>query len=428
LYNQKNGCRFKKYNQGVQDMPLTDIQIRNAKPQDKPYILSDGGGLYVQITPSGGKLWRLKYRHAGKEKLLSFGSYPVISLADARQRRSDAKKLLASDIDPSEVKRNQKRQREFAAANSFEAVARDWLAGKKFASLAATTRKHKEQQLEQRVFPYIGKRPITEINPPEVLAVLRRIEVDSLNVAHKCKHSIGQIFRWAIEEGRAVSDPTRDLRTSLPPVNNTNFASPADAIDVCKKVGEYLRMFDGFAGSATVRAAINILPMLFCRTGELRAMKWEQLDLNAGEWRYTVTKTNTAHLVPLSRQAVEILRSIQPLTGHLVGGYVFTGGRTALKPISDAAINAAYRRLGIDTKTELTGHGWRSVARTLLHEKLGYPENVIERQLAHATKAANGTAYDRAQFIADRIPMMQAWSDYLDKLKQGAEIIEFKAA
>ena len=406
-------------------MPLTDIQIRNAKPTEKSYKLYDGGGLYLEVAKSGGKLWRMKYSYARKEKLLSFGSYPIISLADARKRRDDAKNLLANDTDPSEVKRIKKQQREIASANSFEAVTRDWLAGKYFTNLVESSRTKKISQLERYVFPYIGTRPIVELTAQEVLAVLRRIEnLNYPEVAHKTKNTIGQIFRWAIQEGRADRDPTRDLRDALQPRSSTNRASPADAIDVCVKVGEYLRMFDGFTGTLIVKAAIQILPYLFCRTGELRAMKWGQLDLDVAEWRYTATKTSTAHLTPLSRQAVAILRDIYPLTGHLVGGYVFTGGRTALKPISDAAINAAYRRLGIDTKTELTGHGWRSVARTLLHEKLGYPENVIERQLAHTTKAANGTAYDRAQFIADRIPMMQAWADYLDRLAKGADVIQ----
>jgi integrase len=403
-------------------MPLTDIQIRNAKPLDKPFILSDGGGLYIQITPSGGKLWRMKYRHAGKEKLLSFGKYPVVSLADARQHREDAKKLLANKTDPSEVKRVEKVQREIISANSFEAVARDWLNSKKFQSLVESTRTKKTSQLERYVFPYIGKRPITEISAPEILSALRKIEnLNYFEVAHKTKNSIGQVFRWAIEEGRAERDPTRDLKNALHPSTNKNFASPAGDIDACVKVGEYLRMFDGFNGTPIVEAAIKLLPRLFCRTGELRLMKWKDLDLDGAKWQFIAPKTKTEHLVPLSRQSIEILRALHPLTGQYE--YVFTGARSTKKPMSDAAINAAYQRLGINTQNELTGYGWRSIARTLLHQELKFAENVIERQLAHSTKTANGTAYDRAQFIADRVPMMQQWSDYLDQLKQGAKVI-----
>jgi len=410
-------------------MALSDIQIKKAKPTDKAFKLNDEKGLYLTVATSGGKLWRFDYSFAGKRKTLSIGSYPAVTLADARQRRDDAKRLLANDTDPSEVKRTQKQQLKIASANSFEAIARDWMKTSYFASLVETSRINKERQLEQRVFPFIGKRPITEITAQDILIVLRKIEaLNYPEVAVKVKSSIGQVFRYAIQEGHAERDLTQDLRGALQPSNPKHMASPADDINACQKVGEYLRMFDGFTGSYTVKLAIQLLPYLFCRTGELRGMKWQQLDLEAAQWRYIATKTKTAHLVPLSTQAVAILREIYPVTGHLVGGYVFSGARTSLKPISDAAINAAYRRLGIDTKTELTGHGWRSVARTLLHEKLGYPENVIERQLAHGTKAANGSAYDRAKFIDERIPMMQAWSDYLDKLKLGADVIPINRA
>jgi integrase len=238
------------------------------------------------------------------------------------------------------------------------------------------------------------------------------------------QQEIGQIIRYAIQTGRAISDPTSSLRGALPPIKQTHFASPAeDPV----KVGELLRTMEAFKGSPTVAAAIKILPMVFCRPVELRLMKWADLDLEAAEWRYIATKTNTPHLVPLTKQVIAILKDLYPLTGHLLGGYVFSGGRSSMRPMSDAAVNAAYRRLGIDTRTELTGHGWRSVARTMLHERLGYEPEVIERQLAHAVKDANGTAYNRTKFLDERRRMMQDWANYLDKLKIGAEVIPMRA-
>lgn len=401
-------------------MPLTDTAIRKAKPQDKPYKLADGGGMYLLINPNAAKLWRFKYRYAGKEKLLAFGGYPDLSLADARTRREEAKKLLADGIDPGEVKRIEKQQREIVSSNSFEAVARDWF-DRHLSKKAESTKAKVTSRMERFVLPYIGKRPISELTAPEILAVARRVETNSsLDTAHRVQQEIGQIIRYAIQTGRAVSDPTPALRGALPPVKQTHFAAPTEEP---AKVGELLRVMQAFKGSPTVAAAIKILPMVFCRPGELRLMRWADVDLEQAEWRYTATKTNTAHLVPLTRQAVAILKELHPLTGHLLGGYVFSGGRSAMRPMSDAAINAAYRRLGIDTRNELTGHGWRAVARTMLHERLGYDPEVIERQLAHAVKDVNGTAYNRTRFIDERRKMMQAWADYLDGLTKGASII-----
>jgi integrase len=405
-------------------MPLTDTTIRNAKPADKPYKLYDGGGLYIEITPSGGKLWRLKYRYAGKEKLQALGKYPAVSLSEARSRREEGKTLLADNVDPGEVKRIEKQRREVQAADTFEAVARDWF-DRHLSKKAESTKAKVISRMERFALPYIGNRPISEITAPDILLLVRRVETNSsLDTAHRVQQEIGQIIRYAIQTGRAVSDPTPALRGALPPVKQTHFAAPTEEP---AKVGELLRVMEAFTGSPQVAAAIKLLPMLFCRPGELRMMKWADVDLDAAEWRYTATKTNTAHLVPLTRQAVLILKDLQPLTGHLPGGYVFTGGRSSMRPMSDAAINAGYRRLGIDTRNELTGHGWRAVARTMLHERLGYEPEVIERQLAHAVKDVNGTAYNRTRFIAERRTMMQAWADYLDKLKKGAEVIPFRA-
>lgn len=405
-------------------MPLKDTTIRNAKPADKTYKLYDGGGLFIEITPSGGKLWRLKYRYAGKEKLQALGKYPAVSLSEARSRREEGKNLLALNVDPGEVKRIEKQRREVLAADTFEAVARDWF-DRHLSKKADSTKAKVISRMERFALPYIGNRPISELTAPDILLLVRRVETNSsLDTAHRVQQEIGQIIRYAIQTGRAVSDPTPALRGALPPIKQTHFAAPTEEP---AKVGELLRVMDAFTGSPQVAAAIKLLPMLFCRPGELRMMKWTDVDLEAAEWRYTATKTNTAHLVPLTRQAVSILKDLQPLTGPLPGGYVFTGGRSSMRPMSDAAINAGYRRLGIDTRNELTGHGWRAVARTMLHERLGYEPEVIERQLAHAVKDVNGTAYNRTRFIDERRTMMQAWADYLDKLKKGADVIPFRA-
>ena len=401
-------------------MALTDSAIKNAKIRDKSYKLSDSGGMYIEIAPSGGKLWRLKYRYAGKEKLLSLGQYPVVSLADARGKREDAKKYLASNIDPGLKKQQEKARRHMLAANSFEVITRQWFV-EDLATNSAGYQTKVIRLIERDVFPYIGSRPIAELSAPEILTVVKR--VDSLGkreTAHRVQQIIGQIIRHAIRNGLAQIDPTLSLRGVLQPVQAKHMAAPAeDPV----RVGEILRMFDAFKGGMVVYSALRLLPMLFCRPGELRKMRWEQLDLNNAEWRYTVSKTNTAHIVPLSTQAVSILEELEPLTKHLVGGWVFPSARASTTPMSDAAINAAYKRLGINTQDELTGHGWRAVARTMLHERLGFASEVIEHQLAHAVSDKLGTAYNRTMFINDRRRMMQEWADYLAKLKVGAEII-----
>lgn len=254
--------------------------------------------------------------------------------------------------------------------------------------------------------------------------MLRRIENRGvLETAHRAQQNIGQVIRYAIATGRAVNDPTQSLRGALPAYVPRHMAAPADDPQA---VGAILRSLDAFKGGPIVAPALRLLPYLFCRPGELRAMRWEQIDLDQAQWRYMVSKTKTDHLVPLSRQAVAILQDLHPLTGHLPGGWVFPGARSPLRPMSDAAINAAYRRLGIDTQNELTGHGWRAVARTILHERLGYEHAVIEHQLAHAVPDALGTSYNRTKFLDKRTAMMQAWADYLDRLKTGAEVIPLR--
>jgi integrase len=399
--------------------PLTDTAIRNAKPREKPFKLFDGGGLYLEVSPAGGKLWRLKYRFGGKEKLLALGAWPEVSLSAARQQRLEARALLAQGIDPGAVRKAKKLRQKALAENTFEAVAREWDA--RYLSNRAKSHRDKViRRLETYVFPYLGHRPIAEITALEILTCVRRIEaLNKLETAHRTLQAIGQVIRYAIVSGLAQSDPTFALRGALPPASPRHMAAPTNP----EKVGEILRVLDAFQGSPVVAAAIRLLPLLFCRPGELISMRWADVDLEAGEWRYVVPKTKTEHLVPLSRQAVAILRDLYPLTGHLPGGWVFPGGRTPMRHLSNMAINAAYKRLGIDTKEELTGHGWRAVARTLLHEKLGYAPEIIEHQLAHRVPDALGKAYNRTKFAEARREMMQRWADYLDRLREGEEKI-----
>ena len=402
-------------------MALSDTAIRSAKPADKPLKLADSGGLYLLLNPNGGRWWRLDYRHEGKRKTLSMGVYPQISLKDARERRDDARKLIANGIDPGAHRKIQKAARLERAANSFEAVGREWFA--KFSPQWASSHSDKViARLERDIFPWLGGRPVAEITAPELLATLRRIEArGKIETAHRAKAECGQIFRYAIATGKAERDPSADLKGALSPVKHTNFATITDPA----QVGGLLRAFDAFKGTLIVKSALLLAPLFFVRPGELRKAEWSDFDLDKAEWRYIVSKTKTEHLVPLASQAVAVLKELHPLTGH--GQYVFPG-RDPLKPMSEAAINAALRRMGYDTKTEITGHGFRAMARTILHEELHVKPEVIEHQLAHKVPDALGTAYNRTKFLKERRAMMQQWADYLDKLKAGAEVISLHSA
>ncbi|QUP53545.1 DUF4102 domain-containing protein [Ralstonia syzygii] len=403
-------------------MALTDTAIRNAKPADKPIKLFDGGGLFLHVTPAGQRYWRLKYRFAGKEKLLAIGVYPEVGLKEARDRREEAKRLLGEGVDPSVERKVRKVATVERAANSFEAVAREWHA--KYApGWSESNAKKVLARLENDVFPWLGGRPIAELKAPELLAVCRRVESRSaLDTAHRVLQTCGQIFRYAVATGRAERDPSGDLRGALPPAKGKHYAAPTDP----KEVAGLLRMFDGFTGTFVVKCALLLAPMLFVRPGELRAAEWADIDLEAGEWRFVSSKRDVPHIVPLSSQAVAILRDLHALTGH--GRYLFPGARDKAKPMSEAAINAALKRMGIDTQKEFTGHGVRPIARTILREVLGFEAEVIELQLAHRKKDPNGAAYDRVAFLTVRKQMMQAWSDYLDELKAGAKVIPMPAS
>lgn len=403
---------------------LTDAAIRNLKPQGRIYRKADGLGLCLEVTPAGTKLWRFRYRYGGKASMLALGPYPEVTLAEARRRRDELREMLGRGIDPASVRRAEKARALELGESTFEAVAREWIA-RHLMKRAAGHRDKVIRRLERDVFPYLGRRPVAEIAAPEILSTVRRIEARGvLETAHRALQNIGQVFRYAVATGRASADPTQALRGALPPVKPRHMAAPADDP---AKVGDLLRVMRAFKGGPIVAAAMKLLPLLFVRPGELRTMRWADIDFEAAEWRYTASKTKTEHLVPLSRQALAVLRDdLLPLTGHLPGGWVFPGGRSPLRPMSEAAINAAYKRLGIDTREELTGHGWRAVARTLLHERLGYPAEVIEHQLAHAVPDTLGRAYNRTRFLAERRKMMQEWADYLDTLRDGAQVIPMR--
>lgn len=404
-------------------MPLTDAAIKKARysrEDGKPERLSDEKGLYLELSPAGGKLWRLKYRFGGKEKRLALGAYPEITLKAARDRRDDARALLADGIDPGIERKMQKSAKGERDANSFETIAREWLA-KNAPTWAASHTNNILGRLERDLFPWLGGRPMAEITAPELLAVLRRIEARGANeTAHRAKENCGQIFRYAIATGRAERDPSQDLRGALAPAKPEHMAAVTDPA----AVGAMLRMFDGYQGTLITRCALRLAPLVFVRPGELRAAEWKDIDLEAGEWSFVASKTKTPHIVPLSRQAVAILSELQPLTGH--ARYVFPSPRTDTRPMSENAILSAMRRMNIP-KEEMTGHGFRAMARTMLHERLKFPAEVIEHQLAHRVADALGAAYNRTRFLDDRRAMMQAWADYLDRLKAGGVVLALAA-
>jgi integrase len=398
-------------------MPLTDTTVRKAKPGDKPLKLFDARGLFVLISPRGGKWWRFRYRFGGKYKSLSMGVYPDVSLAKARERRDEARKLLAEGIDPSENRKAMKGATTARTTNSFEAIAREWFA--RFSEHWVDTHSSKIlRRLERDLFPWLGAWPINSITAPQLLTALRRIESrGALETAHRAMQNCGQVFRYAVATGRAERDPTGDLRGALPPVKEKHHASIKDP----KAIGALLRAIDGYEGSLVTKCALRLAPLLFVRPGELRRAEWTEFNLDAAEWRIPAErmKMREQHIVPLSTQAVAILRELHALTG--ARRYVFPGARTNGRPMSENTVNAGLRRLGY-AKDEMTGHGFRSIASTLLNEQ-GWHRDAIERQLAHAERNNVRAAYNFAEHLPERRKMMQAWADYLDGLKAGADVI-----
>jgi integrase len=391
-------------------MALTDAQIRKAKPAAKQTKLFDERGLFLLVVPTGGKLWRLKYRINGKEKLISLGAYPDVSAAAARDKRDEARKLIAAGVDPSAVRRAQRE----AVEAMFEPVAREWFNRFK----VQWTPGHGADvlsRLEQNVFPSIGKKVVREITAPELLTVLRKIEARGAHeTARRVRQICSQVFRYAIATSRAERDPSADLRGALTPVEVVHHAAITDP----KEVSGLLRLLESYEGSIIVRCALRLAPLVFVRPGELRKAEWSEVDIDLAQWTIPAwrMKMRQTLTVPLSRQAVAILRELHPVTGE--GRYVFPSARSAARPMSDNAILAALRRSGIE-KDEMSGHGFRAMARTILDEVLHFRVDLIEHQLGHAVKDPNGRAYNRTSFLAERTKMMQDWADYLDGLKSG---------
>lgn len=394
-------------------MALTDIAIRAVKPTDKPQKLFDGGGMFLFVTPTGARLWRLKYRIGGREKLLALGSYPQVSLKEARKKRDDARQMLSEGVDPSIAKKATATANVQRQANSFEIVAREWFA-KNSPTWAENHSSKIIRRLERDIFPWIGDRPTADVTAPELLQALRRIEErGAIETAHRILQNCGQIFRYAIATGRAARDPAADLRGALPPTKPVHHPSLTDP----KEIGPLLRALDGYSGTLTTKCALRLAPLVFVRPGELRKAEWKEFDLDKAEWRIPAArmKMRTVHLVPLSTQAIAILLEIKPLTG--CGLYVFSGARSSKRPMSENTVNAALRRLGYSTD-QMTGHGFRSMASTILNEQQ-WPADAIERQLAHMERDSVRAAYNYAEFLPQRRQMMQAWADYLDLLKKG---------
>ena len=405
-------------------MALADTFVRQVKHTGKPAgdKHTDGEGMYL-LVKAGGKYWRMDFTHLAKRKTLALGVYAEVSLAKARQRRDKARELLADGIDPSTAKKADKQAKADAAANTFEMVARDWLA-KTAADRMPTTQDKITSWLEKDVIPFIGKMPMSTIGPRDVLAALRKMEArGALDSVQRVKQVCGQVFRYAVAEGSAERDVTQDLKGALAKPTAGHFA----AITEPKQAGNLMRSISDYVGHPTTITALKLSPLVFVRPGELRTMEWAEVDLDAAEWRIpgSKMKMKVDHLVPLSKQALELLRGVQPVTGH--GRYVFPSLRTGERPMSENTINAALRGMGYSAEVH-SAHGFRAMARTIMDEVLGERVDLIEHQLAHAVKDPNGRAYNRTAHLPARRVMMQTWADYLDKLRIGAEVIQFKKA
>ncbi len=404
-------------------MALTATGIRNLKPSDKPAgdKYRDADGMYLLVTKAG-MYWRMDYRHAGKRKTLALGVYPTVLLAKARQRRDEARELLADGIDPSQAKRDDKQAKADAAANTFESVARTWME-KTEPSRAATTHGKLNAWLIKDVFPTIGSKPIADISPRNVLAMLQKVEArGTIDSAHQIKQLCGRIFRFAVASGWAQRDVTVDLKGALSAPMQTHYA----AITEPTEAGALLRSIDNYTGHAYAAAALKLSPLVFLRPGELRSAEWSEIDLDAAQWRIPAEKMKLRieHMVPLSTQAVAILRTVHPISGQ--GKYVFPSIRTSERCMSENTINAALRGMGY-SKEVMTAHGFRAMARTIMDEVLNERVDLIEHQLAHAVKDPNGRAYNRTAHLPARVAMMQRWADYLDKLRNGADVVPIRA-
>ncbi|MGX9958511.1 tyrosine-type recombinase/integrase [Xanthomonas euvesicatoria] len=393
--------------------PLSDIAIRRAKPAPKTQKLFDGGGLYLEISPAGGRWWRLKYRFAGKEKRLALGVYPEVPLALARTRREDARRLLAQGIDPSQQRKADASAQQGLAANTFEAVAREWLKGRIW---APSYQVKVAAWFENDIFPWIGSRPAGALTAPDFLALARRMENrGAIESGHRVIQNCSQVMRYAIATGRADRNPVADLRGALRPKPQRHYAAVTDPTSL----GKLLAAIDGYTGSHITRCALLLAPLVFVRPGELRQAEWSEIDQQAAQWLIPADKMKMRqqHMVPLSRQALAILDDLRPLTGD--GQFVFAGRLSPKRPMSENTVNAALRRVGYESDM-MTGHGFRAAARTILDEVLGFRPDIIEHQLAHAVRDPNGRAYNRTSHLDERVRMMQRWADYLDELRERA--------
>ena len=396
---------------------LTDVKIKNAKAKDKPYKLAAGRGLHLLVKIDGSKHWQFRFRFDAKENTVAIGRYPEVSLANAEKHATNALELLANGINPSENKKAATASKTGNLANSFEVVAREWAASY-FTNKSESHHERTLRRLESYLFPWLGSKPIADITAAQILEVVKRIaSLNKLETAHRTLQATSQVFRHAVQTGRALRDPCVDLRGALPATVVKHMAAFTEP----KEIAELLRAIDGFTGSFTVQCALRLSPLVFTRPSELRTAKWADIDLDANEWRYKVSKTQTMHLVPLSTQAAKLFAELHPHSAH--GEFVFMGGHDPKKPMSAAAINAALKRMGYDTQADITAHGFRAMARTILHERLNIDPYIIEHQLAHKVPDALGAAYNRTKFIEQRKAMMQQWADYLDELKAGAKVI-----
>ncbi|MGE0373097.1 MAG: tyrosine-type recombinase/integrase [Gammaproteobacteria bacterium] len=409
-------------------MKLTQKAIDAAKPKDRLYRLFDTDGLYLEVPPTGGPRWRLKYFFEKRERRMSLGTYPEISLKDAREKRDALRKQIAQGIDPAVARMAEQAAQVEATTNSFEAIAREWHTR----NLSTWSPDHAERvlrRLDKEVFPYIGSTAIKDVKAPDILAALRRIEARGLaETAHRARADVSQVFRYAVATGRATDDPTAALRGALKPVKAKHFAAITDP----KRVGALIRAIRAYEGDPTTRAALQLLPLVLVRPGELRHAMWSEFDLDEATWRIPAgrMKMRREHLVPLSRQAVAILRELEPFTRHHGAAYekadylVFPSLRSRDRPMSENTLNGALRRMGF-AQDEMTSHGFRAMASTLLHEQ-GWNSDAIERQLAHAPSDQVKAAYHRGEHLAERRRMLGAWADYLDSLAAGAAVIGIK--
>lgn len=386
-------------------------QIATARPLEKPFKLTDGAGLYALIHPNGGKYWRYDYRYAGKRKTLALGTYPQTSLADARKGHARARELLENDVDPGESKRHAQVIRKLSSSNTFEAIAREWYASH-MTGKSESYRARSLRILEKDLFPQLGFRPLASIKPPELLAVLRKIETRTIDIAHRANQLCGLIFNYAVITGRLEHSPQISLSKALKPRRVKHYA----AITRPEELGGLLKAIDAYGGLGVVKTALSLSVLLFQRPGEIRTMRWSEINWDKSRWERASENQKSVrdHIIPLASQAITLLRDLMPLTGQ--GEFVFPNARNRSCPMSDNGVRTALRKMGFD-KEAITPHGFRAMGRTILNEELGYRPELLELQIAHRVTDPLGRAYNRAEFLNERIEMMQTWADYLDRLR-----------